>query len=70
MPKYSFVVKDSVGKTYSGNETASDQESLVGRLQKQGYFIISIKPFTDAQIKKAAAKQIHRNLLVLDEIIP
>ncbi len=43
MPKFNYVVKDSKGQTLTDATDAADQESLVDRLQKQGYFIVSIQ---------------------------
>ncbi len=53
MEKYVYVVKNSSGQTISDITEASDQETLVEQLQKQGYFVVSIKSQSDTS---AAAK--------------
>lgn len=53
MPKFSYIVKDREGKAYKNVSEAPSQEVLIERLQKQEYFIISIKEVTQkAQTKK------------------
>ena len=47
MAKYIYVVKDSSGKSISDLAEAVDQDTLVEHLQKQGYFVVSIKPQLD-----------------------
>lgn len=44
MGKYLYVVKNSKGESLSDVTEALDQEALVEQLQKQGYFVVSIKP--------------------------
>ncbi len=44
MEKYIYVVKNSSGQTISDVAEAPDQETLVEQLQKQGYFVVNIKP--------------------------
>lgn len=42
MPKYNFVVKDTAGKTITGQLAMDSKEQLVSRLKDQGYFINKI----------------------------
>ena len=51
--RFSYTAKDAKGKTITAIEDAVDQSSLIARLQKQGYFIVSIAPVSDSQAKKA-----------------
>lgn len=43
MAKFTYVVKNKSGKTYKNIIEASSREALVEQLQKQGYFVVSIK---------------------------
>jgi type IV pilus assembly protein PilC len=42
MPKYNFVVKDTTGKTITGQLAMDSKEQLVSRLKDQGYYINKI----------------------------
>ena len=54
--RFSYTVKDINGKTISGNDDALDQETLVTQLQKQGYFVINVQPFSETTTKKLPVK--------------
>jgi len=43
MPVYSYTVKDSSGKTITDIVQAHNEESLVDKLQSEGYFVINIR---------------------------
>jgi type II secretory pathway component PulF len=63
-PRYSYVIKDKDGKTIKDVATESSAESLQGKFQKQGYFIVSIKelqaanPHTFQKKKKFTHKSV------------
>lgn len=57
--RFAYTVKDSSGKTFAGSDDASDQDTLVARLQKQGYFILKVQPFSET-LPKRSAKQLSR----------
>lgn len=58
MPKFSYVVKDKDGKTYKDVTDASNQTALIEKLQRQNYFIISIKDLTSTlTFQKQGAKK-------------
>ena len=42
MPNFTYTVKNVAGKTIKETVTAANKELLVGQLQQQGYFIMSI----------------------------
>ncbi len=46
MPKFKYAVKDNRGITIPGESEAYDRTQLVQRLQKQGFFILSIEELT------------------------
>ncbi len=53
MPKFHYVVKDSQGKTLEVDTEAYDKNSLVQKLQRQGYFIIKIEEGLSLEQKRA-----------------
>ncbi|MBF0521844.1 MAG: type II secretion system F family protein [Candidatus Omnitrophica bacterium] len=57
MPKFSFIVKDSNGKTIRDIMEETSQATLVARLQSQGFFIISIKEIKLADVTSFKKKQ-------------
>ncbi len=60
MPKFKYVIKDSKGQTITDITDSTDQESLIDRLQKQGYFIVTIQEKSEAgglKPKKAKEKE-------------
>src|SRR3989338_3649205 len=54
--RFSYVVKDAQGKTINGTDDAPDEAALIARLQKHGYFVISLKPFSATLQQKTASK--------------
>ena len=46
MSKFSYVVKDSYGKTYKNVADADNRKTLIEKLQKQNYFIVNITELT------------------------
>ncbi len=62
MPRYSYTVKDVGGKTLQGTDDAPDENTLITRLQNQGYYIVAIEAYSSgitpsAQIKKRADRK-------------
>ncbi|MFH1514648.1 MAG: type II secretion system F family protein [bacterium] len=47
MPKFNFVVRDSAGKTITGQLAMDSKEQLISRLKDQGYFINKISEVKD-----------------------
>ena len=66
MGKYIYVVKNSTGQTISDVCEASDQETLVEQLQKQGYFVISLKPQADIPLVVKPRQETQRTSLGLE----
>ncbi len=60
MPRYTYTVKDVNGKTISSTDEAANQETLVARLQQQGYFVVNIQTFAPASAKKTVQKSTGR----------
>ena len=54
MSKFSYIVKDKLGKTYKEVTDAVSKEALVERMHKDGYFIVSI---TEIMAASAGKKQ-------------
>ena len=77
MTKFSYVVKDKDGKTYKNVVEAHSQESLVDKLQRQNYFVVSVRklsieprtqkvlPATTKKRKKFNHKKIKLNDLLV-----
>jgi type IV pilus assembly protein PilC len=59
MPMYSYVVKDRDGKTKKELVEALSEQSLVDKLQNEGYFIISVGAAVTGAPAKAAVKKVH-----------
>ncbi|MCA9399925.1 MAG: hypothetical protein KC618_09250, partial [Candidatus Omnitrophica bacterium] len=57
MPKFSYVIKDNAGKAYKNVVESSSQAALVDMLQKQGYFIVSIKELSGAGTQRQLNKK-------------
>jgi len=55
--KFSCVVKDQSGKTYKQVCDAPSQSALIEKLQKQNYFILSIKQISASQSKSSVKSQ-------------
>ena len=63
MSKFSYTVKDINGKTKTDIADAFDQATLVDRLQKQGFFIITIQELKDTRAgtkEGSASPAVHR----------
>lgn len=56
MPKFSYVIKDQQGRTHKNVADAASQAALVTQLQKQNYFIVSIKDLAPPPSKKKQGK--------------
>lgn len=76
MAKYVYVVKNSGGQTISDIAEASDQEALVEQLQKQGYFVVSIKSQSDTpaalqpkQVKMKEQRVFTHSKVQLDDLL-
>ena len=78
MPKFTYVAKDMNGRAVSDTTDSADKESLILRLQQQGYFVISIQPFVPPTLKptkkktaKGAAKKENftHNKIILDDLL-
>ena len=52
MAKFSYTVKDKLGKTYKNVVDMANKEVLVEKLHKEGYFIVAITEMVVAPIKK------------------
>ncbi len=75
MPKFKYTVKDSYGKTLTNEVEDFSQESLVEKLQKQGYFVMKVEgvsidmPSLKAAPPKAREKKFtHKNIKLHDVI--
>jgi len=61
MPKFSYTVKNKDGKAYKNVVDAVSQAALVEKLQKQGFFIVNIKPLGGTVVpKKPSVKSIKK----------
>ena len=76
MPRFTYVVKDSRGQTLSETVESADQESLVDRLQKQGYFVVSVqaeealpKTKKEAVSKKSKQHTFTHNAVKLEDLL-
>ncbi|HOY09881.1 MAG TPA: type II secretion system F family protein [Candidatus Omnitrophota bacterium] len=52
MPNFHYIVKDAQGKTLEVDTEAYDKNSLIQKLQRQGYFIIKIEEGLSAEQKR------------------
>ncbi len=57
MPKFSYVAKDINGKTITEIAETFDQNTLVEKLQNQGYFIVSIQELRETATKKGSVQK-------------
>jgi type II secretory pathway component PulF len=73
MPLFNYIVKDTNGKTKNDIIEALNEESLIDKLQADGYFILSIKPAIDktqSHFKKTAkATKFTRNKVTLEDLL-
>ena len=72
--KYVYTVKDSEGKTFTKTDESADEQSLVLRLQDQGFFIVSVRPFSETPAQKTEVKlsnksQFKRSRVSLDDLV-
>jgi type II secretory pathway component PulF len=73
MPKFSYVVKNKEGRTYKNIVDAVSQGALVEKLQRQGFFVVTIKPLSmtasavkDLGRKKKRKTFHHKNVKLQD----
>lgn len=59
MPMFSYVVKDSNGKTKKDMVESLSEQTLIDRLQNDGYFIISIAPAIQKETPKEDQPKVH-----------
>jgi type IV pilus assembly protein PilC len=57
MPSYFYTVKDSAGMTKTDTVQATNENSLVERLQSEGYFIVNVRPIREKSILNGAQKK-------------
>ncbi len=81
MTKFTYVAKDSNGKTVTEITEANDQESLIERLQGQGFFVVSLQEFkapaprsqrkekVDDTGKKLKENFTHSNIVLEDQLV-
>jgi len=55
LPKFSYVVKNKEGKTYRNIADAASKKSLIASLQRDNYFIVSIKQFSSMKGNKTSS---------------
>jgi len=58
MPNFTYIAKDTLGKTIQEKVTSANKELLISQLQQQGYFIISIEEDNASEkiLKKSSLK--------------
>ncbi len=66
--RFLYTAKDANGKTITQTDDAIDQEMLVSQLQKQGYFVMSVQPFSETVAKKAPAKSRQGNVITHNKV--
>ncbi len=76
MAKYQFIAKDINGKSVNDSAEAISEQALVDRLQAQGFFVLSVQPFTGAdkpkekaQSKKKKDSFTHSNVTMEDILV-
>ncbi len=77
MPQFSYVAKDSSGKTFKNVTDAYSQTSLVDTLQKQGLFVVNVQEIrvsapsgkTSTTTKKKKMKFGHKKVKLNDMLI-
>ena len=74
MPSYFYTVKDSAGMTKTETVQAPNENSLVERLQSEGYFIVNIRPVREKSIlggnqKKEGPKFDHDRCKIEDLLV-
>ncbi len=58
MPKFVYVVKNKEGKTFKNVIEVENKKELISRLQKQNYFIVSIKELSDKELLRKRKKRV------------
>jgi len=74
LQKFNYIVKDASGKSITGSDDATDQATLVNRLQQQGLFVISVQPIDETGKKRVDPKGKKRanfshNKITLDDLL-
>ena len=54
MPQFFYTVKDLNGKTITNTTDAVNEDALVDKLQKEGYFVLSVQS-AEAKVKKSSS---------------
>ena len=72
--RFVYTVKDPAGKTFTATDDAPDEQDLVSRLQNQGFFIVSLRLFSETLPKKTETKlsnkaQFKRTKITLDDLV-
>ncbi len=75
--RFTYVVKDSHGQTIVETVESSDQDSLVDRLQRQGYFVVNVSEETQAvaaaaqevKAKRQERRYTHNRVTLEDQLI-
>jgi type II secretory pathway component PulF len=57
VPKFSYTVKNSAGKTQKNITDAESREALISRLQKQDFFVVNVQEVVYATAKKGPQKK-------------
>lgn len=73
MPQFIYTVKDNSGKTIRNTAEAFNEDALVDRLQKQGYFVLNIKSASQERsrpsVKKKTKVFTHKNVNLTDKLV-
>ena len=76
MPRFTYVVKDFRGQTLSETVESADEESLLDRLQKQGYFVVSVqaevglpKTKKEPQAKRSKKRTFSHKAVKLEDLL-
>lgn len=72
MPKFSYTVKNSSGKTQKNIVDAESREALISRLQKQNFFVVSVQEVVYATAKTKSQKkykQFRRKKIKLHDLL-
>jgi type IV pilus assembly protein PilC len=77
MARYQYIAKDINGKSVNDIAEAMSEQALVDKLQSQGYFVLSIQPFSGAdkpkvdkaQTKKKKDSFTHSNVTMEDILV-
>lgn len=69
MSRFSYVAKNSAGKTIRGIEDATSEENLVQKLQKQGFFVVNVQPFSFKEGKGTIEQKFTHNRAKLTDLL-